>query len=96
MGVAPAFDMIESIFDPGGTQTEQSGSTFLGPRPQDRSQMPPGLIDGRVGEDETADLEQLAQCEECPGPPGLVGTPFDFPLVDGIDERENVEVPGML
>jgi len=88
--------MLESIFDPGSTQTEQSGSTFLGPRPQDRSQMPPDLVDGKVSEEEAAELEQLAQCEECPGLPGLVGTPFDVPLVDGIDERENVEQPGTL
>jgi hypothetical protein len=82
--------MIDSIFNPGGTQTEQSGSTFLGPRPQDRSQMPSNLIDGRVDDDEAAELEQLAQCQPCPGLPGLIA-PFD-----AYEERQNVELPGML
>ena len=73
--------MIESIFDLGSTQTEQSGSMFLGPRAQDRSQMPPDLIDGKVDESEAADLARL---------PGLIA-PFD-----SFEERQNVELPGML
>ena len=51
----------ESIFDPRGNQTEHSGSTFLGPRADNNSHLPPDVSDGEVGEREKTDLEKLAQ-----------------------------------
>ena len=51
----------ESIFDPEGNQTEQSGSTFLGPRAENISHLPPDVTDGKVGEAEASDLDLLAQ-----------------------------------
>jgi hypothetical protein len=51
----------ESIFDPGGQQTEHSGSTFMGPRADNISHLPPDVSDGEVGEREKTDLEKLAQ-----------------------------------
>ena len=51
----------ESIFDPEGHQTEHSGSTFMGPRADNLSHLPPDVSDGEVGEREKADLEKLAQ-----------------------------------
>jgi hypothetical protein len=44
--------MTRSIFDPGGDETERSGSTFLGPEAQQGSQMPPDVIDGKVDAEE--------------------------------------------
>ena len=82
--------MAESIFDPRSTQTERSGSTFLGGHAHDHSHMPPDLVDGKVGEREAADLAGLGECPKCPGLPGLIA-PFDT-----IDERENLEQPGTL
>jgi hypothetical protein len=38
--------MTRSIFDPGGGETEQSGSTFLGPQADNISHMPPDVADG--------------------------------------------------
>ena len=90
--------MAESIFDPRSSQTERSGSTFLGPYAQDRSQMPPGMVDGEVDRQEAIDLEQVGNCPRCPGLPGLTA-PFDVThdsSDDGIDERENTELPGIL
>ena len=54
----------ESIFDPEGNQTEHSGSTFMGPRADNNSHMPPDIADGEVGEEESADLEALARAVE--------------------------------
>jgi hypothetical protein len=51
----------ESIFDPGGHQTEHSGSTFMWPRADNLSHLPPDVADGEVGEREKTDLEMLAQ-----------------------------------
>ena len=51
----------ESIFDPRGHQTEHSGSTFMGPRADNISHLPPDVSDGEVGEREKTDLEKLAQ-----------------------------------
>ena len=84
--------MAESIFDPNSTQTERSGSTFLGPHAQDHSQMPPDLIDGAVSPEESAELDEMAACQECPGLPGLIA-PFPADLNE---ETQNVETPGTL
>jgi hypothetical protein len=84
--------MPESIFDPNSTQTERSGSTFLGPQAQDDSQMPPDLIDGVVTEEEAAELDEMAACQECPGLPGLIA-PFPTDLTE---ETQNIEPPGTL
>jgi hypothetical protein len=51
----------ESIFDPEGNQTEHSGSTFMGPRADNNSHLPPDISDGEVSEREKTDLEKLAQ-----------------------------------
>jgi hypothetical protein len=54
----------DSIFDPEGNQTEQSGSTFMGPRAENISHLPPDVTDGKVSEAEASDLELLAQAGE--------------------------------
>lgn len=53
----------ESIFDPEGHQTEHSGSTFTPERADNRSHMPPDVVDGEVSEEEAADLEKLADAD---------------------------------
>ena len=40
--------MTRSIFDPGGGETERSGSTFGSAAANDRSKMPPDAIDGET------------------------------------------------
>ena len=54
----------DSIFNPDGGQTEHSGSTFMGPRADNLSQMPPDLTDGEVSEAEASDLEKLVQTND--------------------------------
>ena len=51
----------ESIFDPEGHQTEHSGSRYMGPRADNLSHLPPDISDGDVGEEEAADLQELAE-----------------------------------
>jgi hypothetical protein len=54
----------DSIFDPEGGQTEHSGSRYMGPRADQDSHMPPSVTDGKVSEEEAADLEKLAQAND--------------------------------
>ena len=54
----------ESIFNPDGPETEHSGSTFLGPRADNNSHLPPDLADGEVSPEESADLEKLANAAD--------------------------------
>ena len=54
----------DSIFDPEGTQTEHSGSTFTGPRADQDSHMPPDVVDGKVSPEEASDLEKLAEARD--------------------------------
>jgi hypothetical protein len=54
----------DSIFDPEGGQTEHSGNHYMGPRADQDSHMPPGVVDGEVSEEEAVDLEKLAEAEE--------------------------------
>jgi hypothetical protein len=51
----------DSIFDPEGTQTEHSGNTFMGPRADQDSHMPPGIVDGKADPDQ---LDELARANE--------------------------------
>jgi hypothetical protein len=53
-----------SIFDPDGWATEHSGERYMGSRADAHSHMPPDVVDGKVSEEEAADLEQLAQANE--------------------------------
>jgi hypothetical protein len=53
-----------SIFDPEGGQTEHSGSTFMGPRADNLSHMPPDVVDGDAREEEVEDLEESDVIEE--------------------------------
>ena len=63
--------MTRSIFDPDGGETEQSGSTFLGPRADNISHMPPDITDGEAAADADADtVEDLsARADELPTTP---------------------------
>jgi hypothetical protein len=70
----------DSIFNPDGGQTEHSGSTFMGPRADNISQVPPDVIDGEVGEQEAADLEKLVQTN---------GRPPEQRLEDLADGKSN-------
>ena len=53
-----------SIFDPEGWATEQSGDRYTGPDADNNSHMPPDVVDGKVSEEEAADLDQLAEANE--------------------------------
>ena len=55
--------MTRSIFDPGGRETERSGSRFGGEDAGNRSKLPPGLVDGEVSEQEARDAAALADAE---------------------------------
>ena len=66
--------MTRSIFDPDGGETEQSGSTFLGPHADNISHMPPDVTDGDAAPDADADgadtVEDLsARADELPTTP---------------------------
>lgn len=52
-----------SIFDPEGWSTEDDGSRYM-PRPGADSSIPPDVTDGKVSEEEAADLERLAAANE--------------------------------
>jgi hypothetical protein len=56
--------MTRSIFDPGGGETEHSGSTHMGPRADNISHMPPDVTDGEVAEEESADARALDAAED--------------------------------
>ena len=60
--------MTRSIFDPGGGETERSGSTHLGPEAANASRMPPSVVDGEVGGDQEATLEALDRADDTPAP----------------------------
>ena len=47
--------MTRSIFDPGGGETERSGSTFRSEEAENRSRVPADLTDGEVSSQEVAD-----------------------------------------
>ena len=70
--------MTRSIFDPGGGETEQSGSTFLAPEAQNASHVPPDVVDGEVeAEDAEApvardDEDAARRLGEMTSPPGDV------------------------
>ena len=62
--------MTQSIFDPGGEQTERSGSRNLGPDAANISHIPPDIVGGKVEEETSAgasdnpDLEQIAEAAD--------------------------------
>jgi len=56
--------MIDSIFDPKGSQTEHSGSPFTWPRAENNSRMPEDQVDGKVSEQEAAEIEGLARPDD--------------------------------
>jgi hypothetical protein len=49
--------MTRSIFDPGGGETERSGSTFGSEAAENRSRIPRDTVDGEVSDQERADVE---------------------------------------
>ena len=55
--------MTRSIFDPGGGETERSGSAFKWPEAQNASKMPPDVIDGEAEAADT-DLPPPVQTSE--------------------------------
>ena len=55
--------MTRSIFDPGGRETERSGSRFLGPDAQNGSQLPPDVTDGEVSRTEEIEAQAVADAE---------------------------------
>ena len=60
--------MTRSIFDPGGGETERSGSTHLGPAADNRSRMPPGVTDGQVPGDDEPTVEGVDRADDTPPP----------------------------
>lgn len=56
--------MADSIFDPSGSETEHSGSRFTGPRAENNTRMPADQVDGKVSEEEVADIEGLARPDD--------------------------------
>ena len=59
--------MTRSIFDPGGGETEHSGSTFLGPHADNISHVPPDVVDGDADADARRADEMRA--DELPADP---------------------------
>ena len=55
--------MTDSIFDPGGPNTERSGNRNMGPDAANISHMPSDVTDGKVERDDAAPDENL-QTEE--------------------------------
>ena len=61
--------MTESIFDPSGPDTEQSGTRNLGPQASNISHMPPEVTDGKapaveeIGPDADEQTEEIAAAE---------------------------------
>jgi hypothetical protein len=55
--------MTRSIFDPGGSETERSGSTFRSQEAGNRSQLPPDAVDGNVSEQEAREARAVADAE---------------------------------
>jgi hypothetical protein len=49
--------MTRSIFDPGGPDTERSGSRNLGPDARNISHMPPDVIDGKAFDEPDAPVD---------------------------------------
>ena len=56
--------MTRSIFDPTGPETERSGSTFTPPEAANISQMPPGVIDGDVSNQEVRDAAAAGHVDD--------------------------------
>ena len=55
--------MTRSIFDPGGHETERSGSTFRGEDAGNRSKMPPDVVDGEASAVESIEAEAVARAD---------------------------------
>jgi hypothetical protein len=55
--------MTRSIFDPGGGETERSGSTFRSEEAGNRSHVPPDVVDGDVSRQEEADAGAVADAD---------------------------------
>jgi hypothetical protein len=55
--------MTRSIFDPGGGETERSGSTFGSEAAENRSRIPRETVDGEVTDQERADVESAAAAD---------------------------------
>jgi hypothetical protein len=53
--------MTRSIFDPGGGETERSGSTFGSETADNRSHVPRDTVDGEVTHEERADDAESAE-----------------------------------
>lgn len=60
--------MTRSIFDPGGGETERSGSTHTGGAADNRSRMPPGVTDGEVPGDDEATVQGVDRADDTPPP----------------------------
>jgi hypothetical protein len=52
--------MTRSMFDPTGRETERSGSTFSPEDAENRSKLPPDVVDGEVSEAEARDAAAAA------------------------------------
>ena len=55
--------MTRSIFDPGGGETERSGSTFRSEEGGNRSRVPPDMTDGEVSAQEAAEARAVADAD---------------------------------
>ena len=55
--------MTRSIFDPGGGETERSGSTFRGEEAANRSKMPSDAVDGDVSAVEAIEAQAVAEAD---------------------------------
>lgn len=60
--------MTRSIFDPGGGETERSGSTFGSEAAGNRSHIPRETVDGEATDEERADADEAAAEENAQAP----------------------------
>ena len=56
--------MTRSIFDPGGGETEHSGSTHTGPEASNISHLPPDVVDGEAEADDETPAPFAADADE--------------------------------
>jgi hypothetical protein len=84
--------MTRSIFDPGGGETERSGSTHTGPDAANLSHLPPDVIDGEVEEVDDnltpigVDADEVAQRLREMSAGGATGDDIDQAFGDGTDD----------
>ncbi len=80
--------MTRSIFDPGGRETERSGSTFRSEEAHNRSHLPPDVTDGDVSPEQAAEARAVADADAKGLTPAerIAAIPPDAPVNEPTDD----------